>query len=47
MKRILSAAKRSGRMTALGHVKTLWCPFCKKEQDFVQTTEMLYLTDIF
>lgn len=30
------AAKTGARMTAQGHVKTMQCPFCLVQQDFIQ-----------
>lgn len=29
------APKRSSMQTAIGHIKTMYCPFCKEERDFV------------
>lgn len=33
---IQTAPKSSSRMTAVGHIKTMYCPWCKKTQDFTQ-----------
>ena len=30
----MRAAKH--RLTEKGHIKTMWCPMCKEERDFVQ-----------
>lgn len=35
-KAIMTAYKSSARRTAEGHIKHMWCPWCKKEQPFVQ-----------
>lgn len=32
----LYASKSANKMTSNGHIKTMWCPICKKENDFVQ-----------
>lgn len=37
--RTIKAAKTKGRMTAAGHIKTMYCPFCKEERDFIQERE--------
>lgn len=33
---IMTAYKSSARRTADGHIKTMWCPWCKAEKQFVQ-----------
>lgn len=33
---IMTAYKSSARRTSEGHIKTMYCPWCKKETDFVQ-----------
>lgn len=33
---LLSAYKSAAKKTAAGHIKTMWCPWCKKERDFIQ-----------
>lgn len=33
---ITIAYKKSSRMTKKGHLKVMWCPFCKDEHNFVQ-----------
>ena len=38
-KNTLTAYKRSSRVTSKGHIKNMWCPFCKKEQQFVQLSK--------
>nr|DAI27723.1 MAG TPA: Transcription initiation factor IIE, alpha FINGER, Transcription [Caudoviricetes sp.] len=30
------ASKKAGRMTTPGHIKDLWCPYCKKFQKMTQ-----------
>lgn len=30
------AYKSSARRTKKGHLKNLWCPFCKDEHNFIQ-----------
>ena len=32
------AYKSSSKRTAEGHIKTMWCSFCKKQQQMVQYT---------
>lgn len=31
-----SASKKCSAMTGMGHIKTMYCPFCKEERDFIQ-----------
>ena len=38
-KGVIKAAKRKNRLTAKGHIKTMWCPWCKEERDFEQVGE--------
>jgi RNase P subunit RPR2 len=33
---IIVAYKSSSRRTAEGHIKTMWCPWCKEVKDFTQ-----------
>lgn len=33
---IQAAFKNNARKTSEGHIKDMWCPWCKKEQKFVQ-----------
>ena len=30
------ADKKKGKMTGDGHIKTMYCPYCKARRDFVQ-----------
>lgn len=31
---VVTASKKSSMPTAIGHIKTMYCPFCKEEKDF-------------
>lgn len=31
--------RQRGRKRGIGHIKDLWCPYCKKETKFVERTE--------
>lgn len=35
-KAIMTAYKSSARRTAEGHIKTMYCPWCKADRQFVQ-----------
>lgn len=35
-KAVMTAYKSASRKTADGHIKTMWCPWCKKTNDFIQ-----------
>lgn len=35
-KNTVTAYKSSNRLTPDGHIKTMYCPFCKEQRDFVQ-----------
>lgn len=34
--KVLIVPRQAGRMRERGHVKDLWCPFCKAEKKFVE-----------
>jgi phage FluMu protein Com len=36
---ILTAYKKTSRMTKKGHLKNMWCPRCKNEHNFIQIRE--------
>lgn len=36
---ILTAYKKSSRMTSKGHPKKLYCPFCKNTHNFIQLSK--------
>lgn len=36
---VATAYKKSSRRTSKDHIKTMWCPFCKKEKDFKQLSQ--------
>lgn len=33
---VIKAYKKTNRMTAIGHVKTMWCYKCKNVENFTQ-----------
>lgn len=33
---VMTAYKSSAKRTAAGHKKTMWCPWCKAEKNFIQ-----------
>ena len=34
--RTLNVSKKASRRTPVGHIKHMWCPYCKTMQGFVQ-----------
>ena len=33
---IISAPKKASRRTPIGHIKHMWCPYCKTIQGFIE-----------
>ena len=34
--KIVTAAKKANQKTKVGHIKHMWCPYCKSYQGFIQ-----------
>lgn len=32
----VTVSKKANRITAAGHIKHMWCPYCKTTQGFIQ-----------